>query len=80
MGKSGNLKYALEEHLGMVTSVIITRDGLYTMSAADDYTLRLWDLSTGSYVKDSHQDEITSLTISSDGRHAASTPNTRRQA
>ena len=64
----------------MVTSVIITRDGLYTMSAADDYTLRLWDLSTGSYVLDSYQDEITSLTISPDGRHAASTPNTRWQA
>ncbi len=59
-------------HTGAVTSVAFSPDGEYALTASDDKTLRLWDISTGREIRvfKGIKDYITSVAISQDGKYA----------
>ena len=64
---SGKLQQRLTGHDYWVTSLAISRDGRYLLSAGGkDLTLRLWDLSTGGNVKifKGHTNYVSSAALS----------------
>jgi WD40 repeat protein len=72
---SGKLIERLTGHDYWVTSLAISRDGRYLLSAGGkDLTLRLWDLSTGANVQifKGHTNYVSSAALSPDGRLALS--------
>jgi len=60
-------------HSQGVSSVAITPDEAYVISAGHDHTLRQWDLNTGelAYTWGDFLDSVTSVSISSNGRWIA---------
>ena len=61
-------------HQGGVTSIAITSDGKYIVSASEDKTLRLWSLTTREWLRTfkGHEDKVLSVSVTPDGRHAVS--------
>ncbi|MBD2340169.1 ribosome assembly protein 4 [Calothrix sp. FACHB-156] len=78
----------LSDHNSSVNSVTFSPDGQQLASGSDDNTIKLWDVSTGkviqtlpplreatpteSYIDSGHQDSVTSIAFSSDGKKLAS--------
>jgi WD40 repeat protein/serine/threonine protein kinase len=56
------------------SAVAFCPDGRHALSGGDDYTMRLWDVSSGRCIQKfrGHSDEITSLAVSPNGRLALS--------
>ncbi|KJU84075.1 Serine/threonine protein kinase domain protein [Candidatus Magnetobacterium bavaricum] len=72
------LLYTIEEHNGVVNSVAITPDGTRALSAgSDDKTLRLWDINEGKCLTTlyGHNDWVTCVCVTSDGKFAISGSN-----
>jgi serine/threonine protein kinase/Tfp pilus assembly protein PilF len=63
-----------QRHNQMVRSVVFSSDGTRTLSAADDQTLRLWDVASGKELRRfmGHDSWIWSVALSPDGRRALS--------
>jgi WD40 repeat protein len=63
-----------EGHKHSVTSVSISPDGRWGLSASNDETLRLWELATGECMRTfkGHKGSLCSVSISPDGRWALS--------
>jgi WD40 repeat protein len=64
----------LRGHTVDVTSVCLTCDERYFVSASSDCSVRIWDLKTNQQVGDPllHDDELWALSISSDDAYIAS--------
>ncbi|KIM29757.1 hypothetical protein M408DRAFT_107279 [Serendipita vermifera MAFF 305830] len=65
----------LKGHTGNVTSVTWSPNGQNIASGSDDYTIRIWDASTGAPVGGplrGHLGGITSVIYSPDGRYIVS--------
>ena len=64
----------LEGHSDAVFSVAYHLDGRRALSGADDNTVRLWDLESGSQVRvlEGHSGRVWSVAWSPDGRRALS--------
>lgn len=64
----------LEGHKHAVTSVAITPDGRLAVSGSDDFSVRAWDLNTGTCLTTlkGHADGVHDVTVTPDGRLAAS--------
>jgi len=69
----GRLCHTLEEHTGWVKAVAVTPDGDKAISASDDGTLRIWDLSKGQ-VRHLVRGEVSvgAVVLTSDGSQAIS--------
>jgi WD40 repeat protein len=63
----------LTGHTGDVCSVAVLPDGRRAISGAEDKTIRLWDLETGSELHrfDGHENWVNSVAVP-DGRRALS--------
>src|SRR5262249_41046362 len=61
-------------HTEGVNSVAISPDGMRVLSGSEDWTLRLWDLSTGQTLKvlQGHSAAIRSVAFSPNGKQALS--------
>jgi hypothetical protein len=64
----------LTGHTGGVLSVAVTADGRTAVSAGDDGTVRVWDLTTGTETRalTGHTDWVRSVAVTADGRTAVS--------
>ncbi len=64
----------LKGHTGKVSSVAISPDGKYALSASKDDTLRYWNLTTGKTIKvfNGVRYSFNSVAISQDGKYAIS--------
>ena len=62
------------EEYKSVSSVSLSADGRYAISAGWDKTLKLWDVSTGQCLRtfEGHDYRVTSVSLSADGRYALS--------
>src|SRR5271166_5339666 len=70
----GPMIRTLEGHTGPVRAVAVTPDGCRAVSASDDQTLRLWDLSTGQTIRtlEGHTGPVYAVAVTPDGRCAVS--------
>lgn len=70
----GSLIRTLEGHSGPVAAVTVTPNGRWIVSGSHDYTLRVWDLETGTelHALEGHKSNIRSLAVTPDGRRAVS--------
>ena len=50
--RNGKLIQKLEGHEGWVQAVTFSPDGLYVASACDDDSVRVWDIVTGTCIKE----------------------------
>jgi WD40 repeat protein len=74
----------LAGHMGRVKGVAVTPDGRYAISASDDQTLKVWDLSAARKRKPGpdvsqavatlagHMGRVTGVAVTPDGRYAVS--------
>ncbi|MGC2594703.1 MAG: hypothetical protein WA347_00305, partial [Rhabdochlamydiaceae bacterium] len=62
----------LEGHLGWVNSILVDRDKL--ISASDDRTIKIWDLSSGKVLQtlEAHRDTVSSILVVGDKLISAS--------
>ncbi|MCX6162305.1 MAG: hypothetical protein NTV87_13355, partial [Ignavibacteriae bacterium] len=70
--RNGWSKNILAGHTDSVTSVCISSDARYALSASRDKTIRLWDINTVKEIRkfEGHTDAINNVCISPDGRYA----------
>ncbi|MBT1076858.1 DUF4062 domain-containing protein [Geobacter grbiciae] len=70
----GAIERILGTHTHPVRGVAITPDGSRAISAADDATLRVWDLASGAelMVLKGHESEVLAVAVFPDGRRIAS--------
>jgi WD40 repeat protein len=70
----GPLLRMLEGHRGGVSAVAVLEDGRKAISASDDKTLKVWDLSTGAVVRtlEGHSGGVSAVAVFEDGRKAIS--------
>src|SRR5260370_1059080 len=64
----------LKGHKAPVNGVAVTPDGTRAVSAADDKTLRVWDLATGESVAtlEGHTSPVRGVAVTPDGTRAVS--------
>jgi WD40 repeat protein len=69
-----SLVRTLKGHTGDVGSVAFSPDGKFLASGSRDYTIKLWDVATGSLVRtlEGHASGVLSVAFSPDGRLLAS--------
>ncbi len=74
MSPSGPLVRTLTGHTNVVTSVAITPDGQYAVSASADHTLRIWDIFTGEsrITLSGHTAEVNAVVVMPDSHYAIS--------
>ena len=70
----GPLVRTLTGHSDWVRAVSVTPDGTRAISASDDQTLKVWDLSTGEEVRTltGHSGGVTAVSVTPDGTRAIS--------
>jgi len=58
----------------LVDAVAVSPDDKYIVSGSDDKSVRVWDASTGSELKElkGHTNWVTSVAFSPDGKHIVS--------
>jgi WD40 repeat protein len=73
-GISRRYKLYASGHMESVTSVQLSRRGTYALSGSQDFTMRLWDISTGDAVKVFRLPlvEFLAVALSPNGRYALS--------
>lgn len=60
-------------HDGSVASAIFSADGKYVISRGSDYTVRVWDVSSGKEIaRMTHESAVSSLALSPDGKYIIS--------
>ncbi len=58
-----------DAHTGQINGFLFTADGKHVLSASDDRTVRLWDLSDGRLLRTfRHQGQVDAMQVSTDGR------------
>src|SRR5258705_1273217 len=64
----------LEGHTDHCRCITFSPDGGRLISGSDDFSVRLWDISTGALLRvmEGHSDVVLSVTYSPDGRYIAS--------
>lgn len=68
------LKQVLRGHSGSISKVFLTADGRKAITAGDDKTIRLWDITSGTSVYELiHPSPIVDVAYSARGRYLAST-------
>ncbi|WP_069471890.1 WD40 repeat domain-containing protein [Candidatus Marithrix sp. Canyon 246] len=67
-------KIQIGKELSVLRSIDISPDGRYGLSGSADKTMKLWELSNGSEIRNfaGHTDGIYSVSLSPDGRYALS--------
>ena len=70
----GALIRTLEGQAGQVTAVAVTPDGSQAVSAADDNTLKVWDLGTGKALRtlEGHAGQVSAVLVTPDRNRAVS--------
>lgn len=73
-GRTGEVLYHLNEHVGRVRCVEWNPDGTRLASASEDRTVRVWDTATGTQtlLLRGHEDFVTSVDWSPNGRQLVS--------
>ena len=61
-------------HSGPVTGLAVTADGKFLVTAGDDKTVRVWEVSTGKSLRSfqGHMTKTTAVAVRGDGRQVAS--------
>jgi len=75
----GKVARVFEGHGKGISSVAFSPDGNYVVSASNDKTIKIWEISTGKLVKtlEGHKKYVTSVALSSDGKYIVSGSNDR---
>lgn len=75
----GPLLRTLEGHRGRVTSVALSGDGQWAISASADRTLKVWEVATGreQHTLKGHTGGVNSVALSGDGRLAVTASSDR---
>ncbi len=71
--KTGDSILTLRGHSDLVSCLLLTSDG-NLISASDDCTLKIWDLTRGKEIRTlyGHTDSISAISVSSDGSYLIS--------
>ena len=69
--RSGKCVGTLEEHTGIVTQVVCSRDGRYFLTGSEDRTAKLWDVKSQKclHTFPRARSSVTSVDISTNGRY-----------
>ncbi len=70
----GPLIRTLSGHSGSVNAVAVTPDGTRAISASDDQTCKVWDLTTGQELQtlSGHSDSVEAVAVTPDGTRGIS--------
>jgi WD40 repeat protein len=68
--ETGKLLHTFEGHTSMVTTIVVSQDGMMFLSGAGDGTIRLWDLENRKEIRNmyAHSGGVFSVAISPDGK------------
>ncbi|MDZ7960587.1 MAG: LuxR C-terminal-related transcriptional regulator [Aulosira sp. DedQUE10] len=71
---NGHQLLTLEGHTNWIRSVAFSPDGEFLVSGSDDTTVRLWNTTTGQFLKklEGHEQRVWSVAFSPDGKTVAS--------
>ena len=74
---TGKLIKTYKGHTKSVTSITLTSDNKYFISASWDSTIKLWDFSTGDEIRTfkGHKGAVSSIAITNDGKYIISGSN-----
>lgn len=74
------LRLTLGKHTHPVRGVAISPEGRLAVSAADDKTVRIWDIRSGAEIRvlQGHEAELLAVTVSPNGQHVASAGHDRQ--
>lgn len=72
--ESGASPSALHSHTGKITTVIVTPDGRHAISASEDQTMKVWDLSSGMelYTLKGHTKAVNAIAVTLDNGRVVS--------
>ncbi len=70
----GALMHTLSGHAGKITAVILTPDGRRIVSAAEDASIRVWDIERGTEVHcfEGHTKKVNAIAVTPDGGRVVS--------
>jgi WD40 repeat protein len=62
--------HVLDEHLDDITSIAVSPDGKYVITASADWTARIWDAYSGDVLQRllGHEEEVISIAVSPTGK------------
>lgn len=70
---TGNAFAMLDEHPDSIKALALSPDGTKLATAGGDWTVRLWDVNTGNYIKSlGHPSAVNTVAFSPDGKILAS--------
>ncbi len=73
--ESGSILRVMQGHDGQINSIEFSHDGKFLLSAGDDHSIKIWDVSSGLLVRTfrGHSGEVLSCAFSLDGSRILST-------
>ena len=67
--QNGELMHVLKGHTDYITSIIVSKDGKHIISSSRDNTIKIWDLTKGTLLRELAKKNCGKLLMSPDGKY-----------